>query len=108
MKYLRLILCLTVVALFSHSTVTLAESYDSETATIQKKGANTAKVCIEKKTFTAPISFADGASWTNVKDHYEVPASVASGLEDGTWGISVGSDGVASFHPTSASKKHKK
>jgi hypothetical protein len=97
MKHLRLVLCLTVVALFSHVTVTLAESYDSETATVQKSGANTAKIMVGKDTFKAPICFDDGASWDNVKDHYEMNPAAVSGLKAGKMCITVGSDGTLSY-----------
>src|ERR1700743_2212926 len=104
MKKFTIILCLTVVAFISHATgVLAADSYDSETATIQKKSANSAKVCIDKKTFTAPICFADGATWDNVKDHYEVAPSTAAGLESGKLCISVGADGTAKFMKNSCS-----
>ena len=110
MKYLRLILCLTVVAFLAHSTAALADSYDSEMATIQKGGSSSAKVLVGSKTYSAPISFDDGASWDTVKDHYEIDPSVVSGLGAGTIAISVGSDGTASFKKCAAhcSTKSKK
>ena len=80
------------------------ESYDSETATIQKAGANSAKVVIGSSTSIAPISFADGASWDNVKDHYEVDPSVAAGLEKNKICISIAADGTASFRTKSDKK----
>lgn len=107
MKYLRLFLCLSAMALLSH-TVAFAESYDSETATIQKKGANTAKVVIDKKSFTAPVCFAEGASWTNVKDHYEVSSSTAAGLESGKLCIMIQENGTAQFCGSKCSKSMKK
>ncbi len=107
MKKFTLILSLIVVAFLTHVTGAFADSYDSETATIQKKSADTAKVVIDKKTFTAPISFADGASWDNVKDHYEVAPSTADALKDGKLAISVDSDGKASFVKSSGSSKKK-
>jgi hypothetical protein len=107
MKYLRLLLCLSVAALFTHSTV-LADSYDSETATIQKKSDHSAKVLIDKGTYTAPVSFDDGATWDNVKDHYEVDPSVASGIKSGTIMLSVGADGTVSFKKCNCSSSKKK
>jgi hypothetical protein len=97
MKYLSLVLSLSLVAFFATFTIAPAGSFDSETATIQKSGASSAKVMIDKATYTVPISFGDGASWDCVKDHYEVAPSVASGLKAGKIAISVGSDGTASF-----------
>jgi len=93
MKHLRLVLCLTVVALFSHATVTLAESYDSDETTIKKDGAKTAKVTIAKKTYTTAISFADGADWSSVKDHYELSDAAVAAIKAGG-SISIGSDGT--------------
>ena len=97
MKHLRLILSLSLVAFVATFTMASADSFDSATATIQKAGAHSAKVEVDKATYTAPISFADGASWDTVKDHYEVAPSVVSGLKAGKIAISVGSDGTASF-----------
>ena len=102
MKYLRLVLSLSLVAFIATFSIASAESYDSEQATIQKGGANTAKVMIGSKTSCAPISFADGASWDSVKDHYEVSPSTASGIEAGTIAISIGSDGTATFKTCAA------
>ena len=107
MKYLRLLLCLSVVAFFTHSTV-LAETYDSETATIQKKSDHSAKILIDKGTYSAPISFADGATWDNVKDHYEVDPSVAGWIKSGTAVLSVGADGTVSFSKCHCSSSKKK
>ena len=97
MNYLRLLLSLSLVAFIATLSIARADSYDSEQATIQKAGAHSAKVMIGSKTSCAPISFADGANWDSVKDHYEVNPAVASGLEAGTMAISIGSDGTASF-----------
>jgi hypothetical protein len=115
MKYLRLVLSLTVFALFSHVTVSLAESYDSDQATIKKGGAKTAKVMLGSKTYSAPISFGDGASWDSVKDHYEVSPDIASEIKEGEVVISIEADGGASFRviehksePKAASKPAKK
>ncbi len=93
MKYLRLVLCLTVVALFSHATVTLAESYDSDSATIKKGGAHSAKVTIGKSTYNTAICFGDGADWSSVKDHYELSDAAVAAIKAGGC-ISVASDGT--------------
>ena len=93
----RLLLSLSLVAFLATVTIASADSFDSETATIQKATASTAKVLVGKETYTAPISFADGADWGAVKDHYEVADSVVAGLAKHKIAISVGSDGTASF-----------
>ena len=97
MKTLRLVLCLSVVALLAHSSALFADSYDSDNATISKGGKDSAKVALGSKTYSAPIKFDDGADWSTVKDHYEVAPDIASGIKAGTICISVGSDGTASF-----------
>jgi hypothetical protein len=97
MKHLSLVLSLSLVAFVATFTLASADPFDSETATIQKSGASSAKVMVDKSTYTAPVSFGDGASWDCVKDHYEVAPSVVSGLKAGKIAISVGSDGTASF-----------
>jgi hypothetical protein len=96
----RLLLSLSLVAFLATVTIASADSFDSETATIQKATASTAKVLVGKETYTAPISFADGADWGAVKDHYEVADSVVAGLEKHKIAISIGSDGTASFTKT--------
>ena len=100
MNRLRLILSLSLVAFVATFTLASADSFDSQTATIQKATASTAKVIVGKETYTAPISFADGADWGTVKDHYEVADSVVAGLEKHKIAISIGSDGTASFTKT--------
>jgi hypothetical protein len=97
MKLHSSFLSLSLVAFFAAFTVASAASFDSETATIQKKSDSTAKVMVDKSTYTAPISFADGASWDSVKDHYEIDPSVVAGLAAKKISISVGSDGTLSF-----------
>ncbi len=93
----RLILSLSLVAFLATVYIASADSFDSETATIQKATASTAKVIVGKDTYTAPISFGDGASWDVVKDHYEVADSVVEGLKVHKIAISIGSDGTVSF-----------
>lgn len=97
MKYLRLLLCVTVVACFSHSTVALADSYDSDEATIQKKSDSSAKVLVDKKTYVVPVTFGDGASWDNVFDHYELSDASLAILKSGHAKLTIGSDGSASW-----------
>jgi hypothetical protein len=97
MKHLRALLTLSLVAFFATVTLAAADSFDSDTATIKKAGATTAKVTVDKSTYTAPISFADGADWSAVKDHYEVSDVVVSSLKAHKLAISIGSDGTASF-----------
>jgi len=97
MKHLRLILSLSLVAFLATSTLASADTYDSDTATIQKASDTSAKVVVGGKTYTAAISFGDGANWDAVKDHYEVADAVVSGLEAGKIAISIGSDGTATF-----------
>jgi hypothetical protein len=100
MKHLRLLFTLSVVAFLATVTLAAADSFDSDSATIQKASASSAKVMVGKSTYTAPISFGDGASWDNVKDHYEVADSVVAGLAAGKIAISIGSDGTATFTKT--------
>jgi len=94
MKYLRLVLPLSLVAFIATFSIATAESYDSDTATIQKGGAHTAKVMLDKKTYTVPICFGDGADWSSVKDHYELSDAAASAIKSGKASISIGSDGA--------------
>ena len=106
MKYIRLVLSLSLVAfLATFSIASAASSFDSAEATIQKAGPHTANVKIKKEAYTAPIKFADGASWSSVKDHYELSPAVVSCLKEKQTSISIGSDGTASFTKAKKSKK---
>jgi hypothetical protein len=105
MKHLRLVLSLSLVAFVATFSIASADSSDSEQATIQKASAHTAKVMLGSKTYSAPISFADGASWDTVKDHYEVSSDTASEIKEGEIAISIGSDGTASFRKAHAEHK---
>ncbi len=98
MKLPSLLLSLSTVAFLATSSIlAIGDSFDSQEATIQKAGDTKAKVLVDKSTYTAPICFADGASWDTVKDHYEVDPSVVAGLAAKKIAISIGSDGTASF-----------
>ena len=112
MKHLRLFLTLSLVAFVASFTLASAESYDSETATVQKGGASTAKIMVGKDSFKAPISFEDGASWSTVKDHYEMNPAAVEGLKAGTMMIEAKADGTLSYKAChcdkSSSKKSKK
>src|ERR1700683_1945597 len=93
MKNSRLLLSLTLVASLATFSVARPGSYDSDEATVQKKTDSSAKVMVDKKTYVVPVSFGDGASWDNVKDHYELSDASKACLAKGHAKLSVGSDG---------------
>jgi hypothetical protein len=97
MKHLRLVLTLSLVAFLATFSIAAADSYDSDTATIQKKSDTTATVLVDKNTYVVPVSFADGASWDNVFDHYELSDASKAILASGKAKLSVGSDGGATW-----------
>jgi len=97
MKHLHLILTLSLVAILATFTTARADSYDSDMATIQKKGDSTAKVLVDKSTYVVPVSFASGASWDNVMDHYELSDASKAILSSGKAKLSIGSDGGATW-----------
>ena len=97
MKYLRLVVSLSLVAFLATFSIASAASYDSDQATFQKAGAHTAKVMIGSKTYTAPIHFEAGASWATVKDHYELSKHTASEIKEGEMAILVKADGAVAF-----------
>jgi hypothetical protein len=97
MKHIRLVLALSVTVFLATFTAASADTFDSATATIQKGGPHTAKIMIKKDTYTAPVTFDDGADWSTVKDHYEVDDKVITGLQKNAIAIKIGSDGTASF-----------
>ena len=95
MKNIRLALLVALVASLATFTVR-ADSFDSDTATIQKASDKTAKVLVDKGTYTVPISFADGASWDNVEDHYELSDGAVALIKAGKASLSIGTDGSVS------------
>lgn len=97
MKNLRLVLSLSLVAFISTFHLAAADSYDSDTATIQKKTDSTATVTVDKKTYVVPVKFGDGASWDNVMDHYELSDASKGCLTSGHAKLTVGSNGGATW-----------
>jgi hypothetical protein len=97
MKNLRLVLPLTLVAFVATFSLAAADSYDSETATVQKATDKTAKVTVGKDTYKTPITFDDGADWSAVKDHYEISDEAASEIKSDKACLSIGSDGTLSI-----------
>jgi hypothetical protein len=95
MKNLYLPLLLSLVLVLGN--VARADSFDSDEATIQKASDKTAKVMVDKKTYTVPVTFGDGASWDNVMDHYELSDGSVALLKTGKAKLSIGSDGGASW-----------
>ena len=97
MKNLRLVLSLSLVALIATFTVAAADTFDSDSNTIQKKTDTTASVIAGKTTYVVPISFADGASWDNVMDHYDLSDASVAYLDSGHAKLSIGTDGGATW-----------
>lgn len=97
MKYLHLVLSLSLVAFIATFSIATADSYDSDEATIKKGGDHSAKVYVDKKTYVVPISFGDGADWSSVKDHYELSEASEAILASGHAKLSIESDGGASW-----------
>jgi hypothetical protein len=97
MKHLRLVLSLSLVAFIATFSLAAADSYDSDTATIQKKTDTTASVMVDKTTYVVPVTFGDGASWDNVMDHYELSDASKACLASGKAKLTVGSDGGATW-----------
>jgi hypothetical protein len=101
MKYLRIILCLSVLAFLATSSIASANcsccTASPMEITIAKAGDTTSKVKLGSTTVIAPICFADGASWDSVKDSYNVDCKFAHLLKKGKAGISIASDGTATF-----------
>ena len=97
MKYPRLLLSLSLIALIATFSIARADSFDSDEATIQKKSDTAATVMVDKKTYVVPVCFGDGASWDNVRDHYELSDATKTCLASGKAKLSVGSDGGATW-----------
>ena len=97
MKNLRLLLAFSLVTCLATFSIARADSYDSDEATIQKKTDTTATVLVDKKSYVVPVTFGDGASWDNVKDHYELSEASEALLATGHAKLSVGSDGGATW-----------
>lgn len=108
---LSLILGLTL-AVYGSS----AMADDTTTIWITKAGDNTAKVCTvhplgydgSKCLGTAPIKFADDATWDSVKDNYEVSSNTLNAISSKGACITVHGDGgisVTCAAPKAAAKK---
>lgn len=100
MKYL--LLSLTTVAFLATSAIASANcACCSEPLTVFTSKAGESKVKLSTSTGTevsvVPIKFADGATWANVKDSYNVPCPIASKVKAGKACITVDTDGKASF-----------
>jgi hypothetical protein len=93
----HLYLPLTVSLLLVLANVARADTFDSDDATIQKASDKTAKVIVDKKTYTVPVTFGDGASWDNVMDHYDLSDASVAALKTGKAKLTIGSDGSASW-----------
>jgi hypothetical protein len=97
MKHLRVLLTVTLVATLATFSIARADSYDSDDATIQKKSDTTVKVMVDKGSYVVPVKFADGASWDNVMDHYELSDASLALVKSGKAKLSVGTDGGATW-----------
>jgi hypothetical protein len=94
MKNLYLPLIVTTVLLLAN--VARADSFDSDKATVKKCKSNSkcADVNLDKKDYTVPLSFGDGADWSSVKDHYELSDASAACVKSGKAKVEVESDGT--------------
>ena len=93
----HLLLTAALVATLASFTIARADSFDSDDATIQKKSDTKVKVLVDKGSYIVPVTFADGASWDCVKDHYELSDASLALVKSGKAKLSVGSDGGASW-----------
>jgi hypothetical protein len=97
MKKLRLVLTSSLVALIATFTLAAADTFDSDMNTIQKKTDTTASVIAGKSTYVVPVTFADGASWDNVMDHYDLSDASVALISTGHAKLSIGTDGGATW-----------
>jgi hypothetical protein len=91
MKNLYLPLILTTVLVLAN--VARADSFDSDTATIKKSGDKYATVNVDKKDYKVPVTFGDGADWSDVKDHYDLSDASVACVKSGKAKLDVESDG---------------
>ena len=91
----NLYLPLVLISMLVLANVARADSYDSDTATVKKCKASSkcADVTLDKKDYTVPIAFGDGADWSAVKDHYDLSDASASCVKSGKAKVEVESDG---------------
>ena len=109
MKYLRLLLCLSLVSLTANASLATADSDNSVRILLAKSDETTAQLTIGSNTYPAPISFEGGFTWSDVKDAYSVPPAFVSFIEDGRISVYIGCSG-ASFTviPGTGHSKRKK
>jgi len=103
MKYLRLVLCLSLFAFATNSSFALSDAPQPDKSVrilVAKSDDVTAKVTIESQTYLVPVQFEDNSfSWNDVKDGYSITPGFASLIEHGRVYIYIGCSG-ASFHAT--------
>ena len=95
MKYLRSLLCLTIVTLITTSSLAKADDDNSIRLLVYPTSGHDAKIVIGSQSFLVPISFEDGFNWTDVKDAYHFPPAYASLLELGRITIYIGCSGAS-------------
>lgn len=96
MKYLRLILGLTLVAFIANSSLLSADPDKSVRILVAKSDETTAKVTLGSQTYLVPISFEDTSfSWNDVKDGYSITPAFASFIAEGRVSIYIGCSGAA-------------
>jgi len=110
MKYLRLILGLSLVAFIAHPISASADLVDPDKSVrilVAKSDEVTAKVTLGTQTYLAPIRFEDSSfSWNDVKDGYSITPAFASLIEQGRVSIYIGCSG-ATFSVIPAKPKKK-
>jgi hypothetical protein len=91
----NLYLPLVLITMLVLANVARADSFDSDTATIKKCGSSSkcANVSLDKKDYTVPVTFGDGADWSCVKDHYDLSDASCACVKAGHASVTVNSDG---------------
>ncbi len=90
MKHLYLPLIVSTVLLLAN--VARADSFDSDMATVKKKTDTSATVMVDKSTYVVPVTFGDGASWDNVRDHYDLSDASVACVKSGKAKLEIDSD----------------
>ena len=91
----NLYLPLVLITMLVLANVARADSYDSDEATVKKCSSNSkcATVNLDKKDYKVPLTFGDGADWSDVKDHYDLSDASAACVKSGKAKLDVESDG---------------
>jgi len=102
MKHILTLIVAVAFAAFTSS----AFADDTTTIYLTKEGDNAAKVCTDKSCLgTVKVKYADGATWANAKDSYDVSSDKAAAIGKGACITVFPDGGISVSKPKTESTK---